>query len=171
MPAGTWVLLPSASVGRVAAEGLRNGSQPFPCGHLPGHPEHSSVSGRIALTWGRQRTLWTASLGPTPRVSATPLALLAQVLGQVVEEEAQLALHQLPVGEEDAGDVGLLHGAWGAAWLPGSCLRGESGTRGVTNAVVPSAAGTHAGVVWLTWGGLTSQLKVCRSRRKELACR
>lgn len=71
-----------------------------------------------------------ASLGPVPGVSATPLALLAQVLGQVVEEEAQLALHQLPVGEEDASDVGLFHRARGAAGLPGSCLRGESGTGG-----------------------------------------
>lgn len=50
MPAGTGVLVLSDSVGRAVAEGL-NRSQPFPCGHLPGHPEHSSVSGMFSLTW------------------------------------------------------------------------------------------------------------------------
>lgn len=43
-----------------------------------------------------------------------------------MEEEAQLALHQLAVGEEDLSDVSLFNGAWGAAWLPGPFLRGKS---------------------------------------------
>lgn len=62
---------------------------------------------------------WTG--GPCfPPISVT------RVLSQVVEEEAQLALHQLSVGEEDLSDFSLLNGARGAAWLPGPFLRGKS---------------------------------------------
>lgn len=55
---------------------------------------------------------------------------VTRVFSQVVEEEAQLALHQLSVGEEDLSDLSLLNGAWGAAWLPGPFLRGKSEMRG-----------------------------------------
>lgn len=100
----------SASVGLMIAKGCRSRSQPFPCVHLAGHPEHSSVPADHSEQVSG-RALCAASPGPAPRVAAAPLALLAQVLGQVEEEEAQLALQQLPVGEEDAGDVGLFHSA------------------------------------------------------------
>lgn len=65
------------------------------------------------------------------------MALVAQILGQVVEEEAQLALQQPLVGEEDDGRVPLL-GAWGAARLPRLFLGGLEGDRRVTNSTVLS---------------------------------
>lgn len=94
------------------------------------HPEHSSASCGVFLPS-------PISSGPAGGVPAAPLALVAQILGQVVEEEAQLALQQPLVGEEDDGRVPLL-GAWGAARLPRLFLGGLEGDRRVTNSTVLS---------------------------------
>lgn len=56
-----------------------------------------------------------------------------------MEEEAQLALHQLAVGEEDLSDVSLFNGVWGAAWLPGPFLRGKSEMGGWGGSQMPSS--------------------------------